>query len=82
MKKEQLPSKHSITTKPFPASSKVYVKGELHDIEVAMREIKLEDSKPIFTDGEFVKPENEPITVYDTSGPYTDPTIEIDVHKG
>jgi phosphomethylpyrimidine synthase len=82
MKKEKLPTEHSITTDPFPASTKVYVKGEIHDIEVAMREIKLEDSKPVFTDGEFVKPENEPITVYDTSGPYTDPNITIDVKKG
>ena len=60
---------HTITREPLPASSKVYVKSEsLDDVAVPMREISL-------TDGTSV-------TVYDTSGPYTDPQAEIDVHKG
>ena len=45
-----------------------------------MREITLTDSKSMFGDGEATK--NEAVTVYDTSGPYTDPSIEIDVRKG
>lgn len=83
-KKEIIPSdKSQITRNPFPASKKVYVKGQIHpDIQVAMREISLTESKPMFTDGEFVKDENPPVTVYDTSGPYTDPNVEIDVKKG
>ena len=83
-KTEIIPSEKSqITRDPFPASKKVYVQGNIHpDVKVAMREISLTESKPMFTDGEFKKDENPPITVYDTSGPYTDPNIEIDVRKG
>lgn len=79
-----IPSGNSrITRDPFPASQKIYVQGDIHkDLRVAMREITLSDSKPMFTDGEFKKEQNPPIPVYDTSGPYTDPTIEIDVRKG
>ena len=77
MKIETLPTQHSITREPFPASKKVYVKGKIHDIEVAMREITLDPTK---TNDELI--ENEPITVYDTSGPYTDPDVYIDVRKG
>ncbi len=80
MRKEKIPTKNIITRTPFPASKKVYVQGEIHkDIKVAMREISLQDTKENFT-GEIQK--NPPITVYDTSGPYTDPNIEIDVHSG
>jgi len=83
-KKEIIPSdKSQITRDAFPGSQKIYVQGEIHkDIRVAMREISLADSKPMFTDGEFKKDNNAPITVYDTSGPYTDPSIDIDVKEG
>ncbi|MDQ0216705.1 phosphomethylpyrimidine synthase [Oikeobacillus pervagus] len=61
----------------FPASKKVYVEGSTPDIRVPMREIEL---NPTQTDsGVF---ENEPVRVYDTSGPYTDPEFQPDVHKG
>ena len=83
-KKEIIPSEASqITRDAFPASKKVYVNGTIHpEIKVAMREIELTESKPMFKDGEFSKDENPPVTVYDTSGPYTDPSIEIDVKEG
>lgn len=83
-KKESIPSSSSkITRDPFPGSKKIYVNGTLYpELKVAMREITLSDSKPMFTDGEFKKEKNAPIAVYDTSGPYTDPNIEIDVKKG
>jgi len=83
-KVETTPSSASrITRDPFPASKKVYLNGTIHpEIRVAMREIELTASKPMFTDGEFKKDENAPVTVYDTSGPYTDPSVEIDVRKG
>ncbi|MBD3636037.1 MAG: phosphomethylpyrimidine synthase ThiC [Crocinitomicaceae bacterium] len=85
MKKEvKIPNEKSrITRDPFPASKKIYVQGTIHkDVKVAMREIELTDSKPMFADGEFKKGHNEPVVVYDTSGPFTDPEVEIDVKKG
>ena len=76
-----IPTHRTITREPFPNSKKIYVNGKLHDIKVAMREIHLEDSDPIFAlNGGPVK--NYSITLYDTSGPYTDPGVEIDVHRG
>ena len=67
-----------VTTHPFPNSKKVYVKGELNNINVAMREISLSDTK---VNGKTLH-KNPPVTVYDTSGPYTDTNIQIDVKKG
>lgn len=78
-KQETTPTDKSITRAPFPASKKIYVKGKIHDIEVAMREVSLDDSHAI-GNGEPLK--NPPVTIYDTSGPYTDLNIEIDVKKG
>lgn len=72
-----------ITRDPFPASEKIYVKGSIHkDVNVAMRQINLTPSKAMFTKGQFIKDVNEPVVVYDTSGPFTDPNVEIDVKKG
>ncbi len=62
----------------FPNSNKIYVKGKIHPINVAMREISL--SSTIGRDGEVI--ENEPITVYDTSGPYTDPNYKVNIEAG
>lgn len=80
MKIEKTPNTEVITRKPFPNSRKVYVKGELHDIEVTMREITLSDTKIHGRQGLVQK--NAPVTLYDTSGPFTDSNIEIDVKKG
>ena len=41
---ERIPDKSVITREPFPKSKKIYLKGRIHDIEVPMREIELEDS--------------------------------------
>lgn len=71
-------NKHEISTTPFPCSKKVYVEGKIHSIKVAMREISLHPTK--LTNGGVE--ENPPITVYDTSGPYTDENYEVDVRKG
>ncbi|MGP3791829.1 MULTISPECIES: phosphomethylpyrimidine synthase ThiC [Pseudomonas] len=62
---------------PFPRSQKIYVQGSRPDIRVPMREISL-DITPTAFGGEV----NAPVTVYDTSGPYTDPEVSIDVRKG
>lgn len=78
-KQDRVPNQKAISRDPFPASKKIYVKGEIHDIEVAMREIELEDTIHQLTGK---KEPNAPVTVYDTSGPYTDPNVEIDVKKG
>ncbi|BDD12374.1 phosphomethylpyrimidine synthase (plasmid) [Fulvitalea axinellae] len=82
MRKDKIPSQEAITRKPFPASKKVYVEGKLHDIKVGMREIELEDTTIHLANGEKKHEKNAPVTVYDASGPYSDPNIEIDVHKG
>ena len=67
-----------ITTTPFPSSKKIYVDGEMHPIKVAMREITL---TPTHLANGAIE-ENPPITVYDTSGAYTDPNITVDIRKG
>ncbi|OFY85056.1 MAG: phosphomethylpyrimidine synthase ThiC [Bacteroidetes bacterium RIFCSPLOWO2_12_FULL_35_15] len=77
-KEEQLPNVKTITTQPFPNSKKIFVKGELNDIQVAMREITLSDTH---TQGKAVV-KNAPVVVYDTSGPYTDTNATIDIQKG
>lgn len=81
MKKEDsAPKEGQITRKPFPNSKKVYVKGQIFpDIQVAMREIELTPTTHSMTG---IKVPNPAVTVYDTSGPYTDLSKEIDVHKG
>ncbi|WP_335973388.1 phosphomethylpyrimidine synthase ThiC [Acinetobacter calcoaceticus] len=64
-------------TRILPASKKVYIEGSRPDIQVPMREISLTDT-PTGLGGEH----NPPITVYDTSGVYTDPNVQIDLDKG
>jgi len=62
----------------FPNSTRVYVPGSRPDLLVPMREVKLADtSRP---DG--TKSANEPIRIYDTSGPWGDPSFHGDVEKG
>ncbi|MFD0993086.1 phosphomethylpyrimidine synthase ThiC [Tenacibaculum geojense] len=79
-KKDTAPKQDGITRKPFPNSQKIYVKGKIHpEIEVAMREITLNDTVDSMTKK---RTPNEPVTVYDTSGPYTDPNKEINIHNG
>jgi phosphomethylpyrimidine synthase len=69
-----------ISRDPFPASKKVFVKGQLHDIEVAMRKISLTETK--IHNGFGLTEPNAPVTVYDTSGPYTDVDADIDIKLG
>ena len=58
----------ALSREPFPASRKVHVAGSQPGVNVPMREIAL-------TNGERV-------TVYDTSGPYSDPTARINIRRG
>ncbi len=64
-------------TRPFAKSKKIHVTGSRDDIRVPMREV--EQTPTQINDG---VEENPPIYVYDTSGPYTDPTARIDLLKG
>ncbi|HEY4151326.1 MAG TPA: phosphomethylpyrimidine synthase ThiC, partial [Chitinophagaceae bacterium] len=75
------PAGDIITRTPLSGSRKIYVPGRLHDIRVAMREITVSDTTAK-TFGVEEKIPNSPITVYDTSGPYTDPAMTIDLKKG
>jgi phosphomethylpyrimidine synthase len=77
-KTDKAPEQGVISTAPFPASKKIYVPGQLHNIKVAMREISVSPTKLASGRTE----ENAPVMVYDTSGPYTDPQVAIDVKKG
>lgn len=67
-----------ISKSPLPNSKKVYIDGKLFPIKVAMRQIDQSPTKLSNGDLEI----NPPITVYDTSGPYTDVNATIDVQKG
>ncbi len=70
-----------ITRGPIPGSRRVYVSGQrCKDLRVPMREINLAPTKSERPSG---KDEiNPPVTLYDTSGPYTDPDVKIDVRRG
>ncbi|MHA4808105.1 phosphomethylpyrimidine synthase ThiC [Flavitalea flava] len=79
-KKDHIPGQHVISREPFPASRKIYVPGNLHKkIKVAMREIAVGDTVDPFNN---MVTHNPPVTIYDTSGPFTDPSMNIDVREG
>ncbi|RME38443.1 MAG: phosphomethylpyrimidine synthase ThiC, partial [Planctomycetota bacterium] len=70
----------TVTTGPLPGSRKVYVRGQrFPDVRVPMREIRLTPCAPGEEPAEGYP---ESITLYDTSGPYTDPEATIDVRNG
>ncbi|WP_289098112.1 phosphomethylpyrimidine synthase ThiC [uncultured Pseudoalteromonas sp.] len=73
---------YNLTGQPFPNSHKVYVEGTQDNVRVGMREITLSDTFIGGTEENPVFESNEPIRVYDTSGPYTDPDFQLDVRKG
>ena len=71
------PAMDTAAVAPLPRSRKVYQTGSRPDLRVPFREIE-QDHTPAALGG---RP-NPPLTVYDTSGPYTDPDAAIDLHKG
>ena len=80
---ETLPANSAITREPFPNSKKIYVSGKIHpDIKVAMREIEVADGVANKNFSEVPNFGKVHLVVYDTSGPYTEPAIEIDLQKG
>jgi len=67
-----------ITTEPFPNATKIHVEGSRPDVRVPMREIRVAATRT----HSGLSVENPPVTVYDTSGPYTDPSARIDLYRG
>ncbi|HSV69039.1 MAG TPA: phosphomethylpyrimidine synthase ThiC [Methylibium sp.] len=65
---ERLAELLTLTREPFPASRKTYLEGSRADLRVPLREVALSNG--------------ETVSLYDTSGPYTDPTASIDVRRG
>ena len=76
---EEPVSEPGLTTAPLPSSRKIFVEGARPGVRVAMREIALSPTRHA-RDGTVEV--NEPVVVYDTSGPYTDPDAAIDIRKG
>ncbi len=64
----RIQSSEEIALEPFPQSRKIYVTGSREDLRVPMREVAL-------TNGESIH-------LYDTSGPFTDPSVRVDLHRG
>ena len=58
----------TLTREPFPASRKSHIQGSRTDMRVPVREVTLTN--------------DEVVSLYDTSGPYTDPDVSIDVRSG
>ncbi|VAX02199.1 Phosphomethylpyrimidine synthase ThiC [hydrothermal vent metagenome] len=73
---------NSASIQAFPNSKKIYVQGSREDIQVPMREIQLSDTKLSTEPNDDRVEKNPPLTVYDTSGPYSDPNIDIDIRQG
>ena len=76
-----------ITTQAFSGSQKIYVEGVQPGVRVAMREIRLTATRSMKDKAKGQRShetieENPPLIVYDTSGPYTDPNVLIDLRKG
>ena len=66
----------------YPGSEKVYIKGSLHpEIKVGMRVVKQMPTVSI-ENGKRIERKNPSVYIYDTSGPYSDPSIKTDVRKG
>ena len=72
---------NTIKVDSYPSSEKVYLKGSLFPINVGMRKINLTPN--VHYEGNTrIETPNEPVLVYDTSGPYTDPNQRIDINQG
>ncbi len=79
MDKEKRPDTMDLSFKPMPGSRKVYKEGRLHqDIRVPFREIVLSPTRDVR--GNEIP--NAPFQAYDTSGPFTDPHVKVDISKG
>ncbi|MDD2436420.1 MAG: phosphomethylpyrimidine synthase ThiC [Massilibacteroides sp.] len=66
----------------FPASEKVYIPGEINRIQIGVRRVSLSDTILTNNDGSKYAKNNNPVILYDTTGPYSDPKIELNPQKG
>ena len=72
---------NTIKVDSYPSSEKVYLKGSMYPIKVGMRKINLTPN--VHYEGNTrIETPNEPVLVYDTSGPYTDPNQKININQG
>ena len=65
----------------YPSSKKIYIKGKIHDVKVGMRSVSLLDTIKI-VNGEKISEPNVPVTIYDTSGQYSDVEKPVDITRG
>lgn len=72
---------NNINLSSYPDSTKIHIPGKLHPVRVAMRSISQRPTVKI-ENGRRVEYPNPDITVYDTSGPYTDPSVRININDG
>jgi phosphomethylpyrimidine synthase len=70
--------KLDLSYKPFAGSEKIYVEGKQDGIKVPVRRISLSDTM----DSQGNKTPNAPLEIYDTTGPYTDANVDINIKKG
>ncbi|HEY7111660.1 MAG TPA: phosphomethylpyrimidine synthase ThiC [Thermoanaerobaculia bacterium] len=77
VRRDSLPTNRVANREPLPGSRKVYVSGP-SGLRVPFREITLHPTRGMRGEMEL----HPPLRVYDTSGPYTDPEVEIDLHRG
>lgn len=73
---------NTIRVDSYPSSEKTYINGSLFPIKVGMRKIKLTPTVSFDAEKNRILNENAPVTVYDTSGPFTDSNETIDINKG
>ncbi|MDE2231313.1 MAG: phosphomethylpyrimidine synthase ThiC [Candidatus Omnitrophica bacterium] len=79
LKAERLPDANCLAYEPLAGSKKVYRAGLTRtDIRVPFREVELSDTQT--HDGKIIP--NGPVRLYDTSGPYTDPSVQVDITQG
>ena len=67
----------------YPSSEKIYMPGQIFpDLRVGMRRVKLMPTVTKDAAGKKHYEENAPVVVYDTSGPFSDPNMEVDLKEG
>src|SRR5689334_11430650 len=72
-----------VTRDPFPDAEKVHFEGSRPDLRVPMRKVTVGPTRLApGRDGALREIPNPPVFLYDTSGPYTDPSVEIDLRRG
>jgi len=76
------PSK-TMSTEPLASSHKIYIESQRRpDVRVAMRAIHLSGAQNGHNGNGHGGEKQAPLTVYDTSGPYTDPNVKTEIRGG